>query len=286
MHPELARHLRQRGAFALHSKPSLDEAARYSLRRGEVVAALPGVYVASERASDPWSLMRAVQARHPDAVMTGESAEHGLGWRSELPLPVTVAVAYRVRNRPGIAFERRFIDPDWVCVRNGLRLTHPALTTVDLIGVQGGGAIDRSLRKSYAGLAQMASSVDSAPGRPGHQLRRALLHDSRDEPWSEAERLAHLNLRAAKITGWTTNHPFSGQYGNYFLDIAFPSLRLALEIDGWEFHRDRFEEDHLKLADLASLGWTVVPITWRMLTDGDLFIDLVRGALAGARHRG
>lgn len=78
----------------------------------------------------------------------------------------------------------------------------------------------------------------------------------------------------------------AGVYGDYFLDVAFKASRLALEIDGWEFHRDRFESDHRKHADLASSGWTVVPITWRMLTDGGLFVDLVRRALAMARHRG
>lgn len=112
MHPDLARHLRQRGALVLHSKPWLDEAARYSLRRRELVAVLPGVYVPSELAKDPWSLMRAIQARHPDAVMTGTSAEHALGWRNEVVPPVTAAIAYRVRDQPAFRFERRAIDPN------------------------------------------------------------------------------------------------------------------------------------------------------------------------------
>lgn len=282
MNPELARYLGQHGAIALHQEPRLFEAVRYARRSGELVSALPGVYVAAEQQSDSWSRMRAVQVRHPDAVLTGASAEFGLGWAPG-PVPsITAAVRYCVRNQPGFCFQRRAIDPEWVRTRRGLRLTHPALTTIDLIDGQQGEAIDRSLRMLYADLASMASALDSTPGRRGHGLRRTLLHDSRDEPWSEAERLAHHQLRAAKITGWVTNYPFTGSLGNYYLDIAFPELRLALEIDGWRYHRDRFEDDHRKLADLATSGWTVVPITWLMLSDSALFIGLVRSGLAAA----
>lgn len=285
VNPELARHLRHRGAIALHSEPRLFEAVRHARRRGELISVLPGVYIASELEDDAWPRIRAVQVRHPDAVLTGRSAEFGLGWVDVPPPTITAAVRYRVQNRPGFRFEQRTIDAEWVCTRHGVRLTHPALTTMDLIDSQQGQAIDRSLRQSYADLPTMAAALDSAPGRRGHGLRRTLLHDSRDEPWSEAERLSHNKLRDAKITGWVTNHPVTGSYGNYYLDIAFPTLGVAFEIDGWQYHRDRFEDDHLKLADLATSGWTVVPITWRMLTEPELFIGLVRSALAAAHHQ-
>jgi very-short-patch-repair endonuclease len=46
------------------------------------------------------------------------------------------------------------------------------------------------------------------------------------------------------------------------------SVSLVVEVDGWESHRTRsaFEEDRLRDARLAVLGYDVVRFTWRHLT--------------------
>ena len=51
--------------------------------------------------------------------------------------------------------------------------------------------------------------------------------------------------------------------GKYRIDFAFiksPTKRLALELDGWHFHKEReqFNKDRLKTQDLIKLGWKVV----------------------------
>lgn len=94
-----------------------------------------------------------------------------------------------------------------------------------------------------------------------------MLLDSRDEPWSAAERLGHRLLREAHILGWTANHLVTVSGDCYFIDIAFPALRLAVEIDG-RLHEDDpsiFESDRYRQNELVKAGWIVLRFTWAML---------------------
>ena len=84
------------------------------------------------------------------------------------------------------------------------------------------------------------------PHRAGNKERLKLLIDSRDEPWSAAERLSHRLLRTARgITGWKTNLPTHVDGQTYYIDIAFEQQKLAIEIDGrlHETDVDLFESD-------------------------------------------
>jgi very-short-patch-repair endonuclease len=113
-------------------------------------------------------------------------------------------------------------------------------------------------------------------------VRLKLLVDSRDEPWSAAERLAHRLLRAAKITGWQANLPTMIEDHLYYLDVGFRSQKLVLEIDGriHQTDRDLFESDRWRQNALVLAGWRVLRFTWRMVEDHpDQFVRQVRRAL-------
>jgi very-short-patch-repair endonuclease len=72
-----------------------------------------------------------------------------------------------------------------------------------------------------------------------------------------AERRLWQRLRGAQIDG----HRFRRQHpiGRYFADFACEQLRLILEIDGGVHERDDVVlRDHLRQAELESLGWTVL----------------------------
>ena len=49
----------------------------------------------------------------------------------------------------------------------------------------------------------------------------------------------------------------------YFLDLAYPNERIAIEIDGFEFHRSRgaFDSDRVRQNDLVRAGWIVLRFT-------------------------
>src|SRR5829696_2855094 len=105
-------------------------------------------------------------------------------------------------------------------------------------------SISRSVPERQT-LEGMYQALRLTPNRIGNQQRLKLLIDSRNEPWSAADRLAHRILRGAGLTGWRTNFPVILQGRIYYIDIAFPHLKLAIEIDGrlHEDDEDLFESD-------------------------------------------
>ena len=143
-------------------------------------------------------------------------------------------------------------------------------------------SIDIALRTRAAMLARMRDALSRTPNRSGNQTRLKLLIDSRDEPWSAAERLAHRLLRGAGIRGWQSNLPVIVSDQLYYLDIAFRSRRLALEIDG-RMHEDDpglFESDRWRQNALVFAGWRVLRFTWAMLDrHPESFVDTVQHAL-------
>ena len=68
--------------------------------------------------------------------------------------------------------------------------------------------------------------------------------------------------------------------GRYRIDLAYPALMLAIEIDGWSHHRTRgaFDNDRARGNDLELAGWTVLRITSKSTR-----WDVIR-TVAGARE--
>ena len=129
----------------------------------------------------------------------------------------------------------------------------------------------------------MRTALELSAGRTGNALRRELLLDSRDEPWSEGERQFHRLLRAAGITGWRANRPLNLGSLAVYPDVVFRKLKLVVEIDGREFHNEKevFESDRQRQNALVLHGWRVLRITWRMIQDEpDHVIAMVREAIA------
>ena len=203
-----------------------------------------------------------------DAILTGEIAAAVSFWPTHR-VDVVSAIGRCRSSTPGFAFERRTVPATLVWQAGGLRFTSPALTALDLCVADDGGAIDEVLRTRAATLSELRTALASCPGRRDNPRRQRLLLDSRDEPWSAAERCAHRLLRREGITGWRSNHRILAGGRTYYLDIAFPGDLLAVEIDGRSFHDDPFvfESDRHRQNGVTLAGWTVLRFTWRMLQD-------------------
>lgn len=225
------------GVILVRENPHLKDVLRRQSAQGRVRAVLPGVYVPADLISNPWVTMQAVAKWDPDAVLTGAAAARLTFW-PEIKLPrVDVAVRSQRRPQAGFAFHRRRIPLELVGTHRGLRVAKPSLTALDLSDVDHTDAIDTALRTRAVTLQSLHEALRLTPHRPGNTDVRRLLVDSRDEPWSRAERQAHRLLRCGHITGWKTNLPFWDLGSLYYIDIAFESLKLAIEIDG-RFHED------------------------------------------------
>ena len=253
------------------------------VRSGELVAVMPGVYASRQRSQERAIRLMALSTRQPDAVLVGRTAAQ-LSYWPELPgSTVSYALHHKCLPQTGFRGSRRLVPPELVMERGHLRLSVPALTALDLCIEVGGEGIDQALRTRTATLAGMHEAFELSAGRRGNRDRRALLLDSRDEPWSEAERLCHRMLRDARITGWKSNWPVTLEGDLYYLDVAFPRLRLVIEIDGrlHETDEDLFESDRWRQNALVLDGWMVLRFTWRMLTEfASKVLDAIRTALA------
>jgi very-short-patch-repair endonuclease len=258
------------------------------LAAGLVVRLLPGVYAVTEAADVFAVRVRAVKEWQPDAVITGRAAAHLTFWPT---LPVTrIDVArrgYPPQSSAGYVFQQRAIAPGFITETKAFRVTAPALTAIDLVDELEGDAIDTCLRARAARLEDLWAAFAAHPSRPGNSDRRRMLVDSRNQPWSAAERLAHRLLHSAHITGWTSNFRVVVRGAAYYIDIAFPAVQLAVEIDG-RLHEDDpsvFENDRYRQNRLVALGWTVLRFTWAMLvTRPDYVIETIRGELARLRR--
>lgn len=250
--------------------PTVPGVVRAAVARKELTAILPGIYARADVAREPLVRMAALRAKWPNTVFTLRSAA-GLLWDPRL-LSQTVTATGRCRSTVrAFVLEDRAIDPEWIVTVHGMRCTNRALTAVDLIPVAGADFVDRVLRdargQGQAALRGMWQALEDHPSRPGNTLRRSVLRESRDIPWSEAERRAHQMLREAGIMGWRTNYPVVLHGQLYFIDIAFPELRLALEIDGFGYHSDRsvFERDRVRHNDFEDSEWDCYHFTWHTL---------------------
>jgi hypothetical protein len=74
-------------------------------------------------------------------------------------------------------------------------------------------------------------------------------------------------------------HPRTGWIGR--LDFAWPSLRIAVEVDGYATHRDRFRQDRRRWTDCNSAGWLLAVFTWEdVMHDPAYVVSTVRELLA------
>jgi very-short-patch-repair endonuclease len=203
--------------------------------------------------------------RHPDRC----------GSRLGVLLARDSGVLYHVQPQasspasPGYEFTRRQIPAELVVNRGVLRYTAPALTALDLCGAMGGDAIDQALRSRATTLAQLHRAIELTAARVGNPIRRQLLLNSREEPWSKAERLFHQLLRDAGITGWKANRPVVLAGSTFYVDVIFRRLKLAIEIDGRLYHTgtEVFESDRWRQNLLVLNGWCVLRFTWTMIED-------------------
>lgn len=270
---------------ALHRRdhPDLFTTIQRHHRLGDVALVLPGTYVTTAYRHDPTVLARAALSWRPDAVLTGAIAAHLTFWPQLRPSAIEIALPGRPRStRPGFRLTERRIPPELVATQSGLRLSTPALTCLDLVPDHDGDAVDRALRRRATTLPLLHEALTATSGRRHNTDRRLVLLDSRDEPWSGAERVAHRIFRAAGITGWLVNLRVDLDQ-TYFLDIAFRRVKLAIEIDGRAFHTDAeaFEADRHRQNQLVLAGWRVLRFTWLMLTEQPERCVAIVGAALG-----
>ncbi len=249
---------------------------RLAIRDGEVRRVLNGVYV---KADVPDSTeLRAAAAMlviSPFAVACDRTAAwllgvDVLGYR-ELdvlpPLETYVLRGHRRTDRAECAGGSRDLKPEDICVVNGIRVTTPLRTALDL-------GCKLSRREALAAL----DAFMRAFGITHTELRRLLLRyfrrrgvvqlrqlialadpraESPGESWTRLE-ITDAGLPAPQLQYWVhvNGRP------TYRLDLAYPHARVAVEYDGREYHEgdEQARADERRRDWLRRNGWTVIVV--------------------------
>lgn len=234
---------------------------RRGIERGELVRVLPDVASAAGVTLDTATRIAALALFDQDAVVLGAAAAKVVWWPERLESDVVAARRGDRKAFPGYRWTRGSFPDDLLVRRGGIRLAGPALSTLQLAMVEGSSAIDEALRRKACTLDDLNEACGALAGRRGIRAVVEMLEDSRDEPWSPAERRLHRHYRAVGcLLHHVTNHRVELDRGPVFLDLAIPDLLLSFEVDGYQVHstKSAFEWDRDRASQLACLGWQEV----------------------------
>jgi very-short-patch-repair endonuclease len=237
--------------------------------------------------------LAAVMACGSKAVLSHRSAADLWGIRpTDTRLEVTVPELDR--EIADIEIHRsRILTPEDISVRDGIPVTSVARTLLDLSAVVRAAdlevAVDRAERLGLFDLTAVVDVLERARGRRGARtLRRTVAAYRLSTQKSELERrLKRLLETAADIPSPLFNAVVQGETALHEVDAYWPRHRLAVQVDGFEFHRTRRdrERDAVSDADLELAGHRVIRLTWDETTiHTERTLRRVRLALGGERR--
>lgn len=261
------------------------------VRSGRWARLRRGVYVVGA-APQTWEqrILGACLAAGPDVRAAGRTAARLWDLVDRTGRPQVLVDGRRRVRLPDVTVHRTLLLPPMDrAARAGIPVTSLSRTLVDASAGQDpatvGAWVDRSIRLHGLELAELRSCLARLAG-PGERdvraLREALeLRPIDHQPGDSAlEGSVLQTLRSAGLPEPVLQHPVRRTDGREaFIDAAHPWAMVALEADGFEFHRDRtaFDHDRIRSAELMLLGWDVYHLTSAM---SDAFlVRVVTGAL-------
>ena len=188
------------------------------------------------------------------------------------PVHVTVPADRRPRPRAGIVIHRSArLDPAEIRTRDDLAVTVPARTLIDLASVLPARdlkwAIEEARVRRLITQRELEAACRAHRGRRGAAALGRIVRATGPDPAatrSEAERrlldlIARAGLPAPRANVWVQGH---------LVDLHWPAEHLVVELDGYAYHahREAFERDRRRDADLAVAGIRVIRLTWRRIT--------------------
>jgi hypothetical protein len=244
--------------------------------QGRLRRVRPAVFaIAGSPATWEQAAMAAVLAAGPDAVASHMTAAVLWGlpncWHENV-FEVSTPRPRRARHR-GVRVHRtvRFLPMEHT-VRRHIPVTSVARTLVDMSGSmsveQLGIATDYARRENLLRLPDLRKCVAGLPPAPGRRPTRihAVL-GARINDYDKSESGLEMRILRAIVGAdlpepvqqyWVT---LSGQWRR--IDLAYPELKLAIEVDGWRDHgprsafdADRARDNELEIADWDRLRFT------------------------------
>jgi hypothetical protein len=246
---------------------------RTAISTGALRPLWSGVVVAPGRWLDPLTRgSAAVLVAAEDAALSGPTAARLHGCRAvEAPdVHITVRPGRSLKPRPGLVVHHcgRF-TPDVVVVE-GLPVLALDRVMSDLLcsarPQDGLALVDEALRNAGAGAGaeplrkQIAVQIDHRLDPRGTVRAMHLLDLASPLSRSPAESWLRWHLIDAGFPIPEVNWEVTAIDGSviYYLDLAWPTLRIAVEYDGYAAHVGRERADRARETDLRRRGWIVI----------------------------
>ncbi len=244
--------------------------------RHELITMLPGVFRSAQWPCNREQIMAAACARNPAALIGFTTAGQQWGLRRMADPDVHVLVPHgRSPEMEGIVVHRcRRIDPvDFVQRPDGIRLTSPPRTlfdSADMIGREAtSSGLEQLLNEGRVTFGTISDTVRRLyhPNRPGARTMLAVIGSR--PAWRaalqsdlEVKVLEEMSRQGLPIPATQFAMQLPG--GRHIaIDFAWPSVRLAVEVDHPAWHDGAADSHADKGRDrkLTTIGWTSTRIT-------------------------
>lgn len=229
----------------------------------------------------------------PSAVLSGRSA--AVVWGVDLAGPdddveCVVPPTCRAGTARGLRVTRRTLPPEDVVPKDGVHVTTPLRTALDLARIQpledAVIALDQFVRIRRMNLADLRVAAARLTG-PGCRAVRAAVAGADGLAQSPQETLLRLRLYASRLPRPVAQYEVRDTGGFVArVDFAWPQARVAVEYDGWwHGERQNVPKDRRRLNRLTAAGWTVIFVTADDLLDPVQLVARIGAALAVASAR-
>jgi very-short-patch-repair endonuclease len=227
----------------------------------------------------------------PGATFAGPSAARRHSFEITDPRPCVLVPPDRHPDVPdGVIVLRRELPIVDTVAREDCLLTDRDCTVIDcallLDEPSAMRFVERALQKSWiSSYNELTLRTQEAVGRRRAKQLVSVVRALGSGAHSETERRLVTGLRRDGLIGWSCNHEVTDQIGLIgIIDVAFPAIKLAIELDGraWHVDRDRFQHDRTRQNRLVAAGWTVLRFTWE---DVKYRLDAVLAEISAAVAR-
>jgi very-short-patch-repair endonuclease len=249
----------------------------YMVDRHVLVTMLPGVFRSAQWPCHREQRLAALCARNESAAIAFTTAGQLWSWRRMADPVIHVLVPHGVSpEMPDVVVHRcRRIDPvDIVQRSDGIRLTSPPRTIfdcADMIGLDATASVlEQLLNEQGLTFGTITDTVQRLyhPNRPGSKTILAVIQSrpawrvalQSDLEFKVLEEMSRQGL-AAPVTQYRVRPP--GYDHDVAIDFAWPSVKLAIEVDHPAWHDGSIDSHTDKGRDrkLATIGWATSRIT-------------------------
>jgi hypothetical protein len=263
----------------------------WALRRGELITVFPRVY-------KPWGAPEWWEQRVQAACWSVDgTASHRCAARVQRievaasRIELTVPYPRRVRMRGLKVHSSNLLLPEFVTEVDGIPVTTPDRTCLDLSAVCGRDTLERAWGSAaFLDLVTPDSLLRTAIKMRARGRRRWTTVDELLQKWVPDLDLKDVELQARTLAWIRADGGFEEPEIEFWvvlngrrfrIDLAWPRRKICIECDGWAGHgrnRLQFDNDRDKIPELELAGWLAIPTSSRQ--SREVVLDRLRRAFA------